>query len=161
MAASPIRKPKKKSNPLVTAKIGYIDYKDTTPAAQVHLGPRQDPRPSCDRRQLAQQREIAKAIKNAREMALLPYTSTTRNPVRQDDKDETHSYREVSGLGLAGDIVRLPTATAVTTSYHRPGHQLSTGAEKQIAQIKRRATPVRAATYRTRRRSRRTWKPCQ
>ena len=48
------------------------------PAAQVHLRPRQDPRSPGDRCQLQQQREIAKAVKNAREMALLPYTSSAR-----------------------------------------------------------------------------------
>ena len=30
MAKPPVRKPKKKSNPLKAAKITYIDYKDTT-----------------------------------------------------------------------------------------------------------------------------------
>ena len=29
MAKPPVRKPKKKSNPLKTAKVSYIDYKDT------------------------------------------------------------------------------------------------------------------------------------
>ncbi|SDI79191.1 SSU ribosomal protein S18P [Frankineae bacterium MT45] len=78
MAKPPIRKPKKKSNPLVTAKIGYIDYKDTTLLRKFISD-----RGKIRARRVTgvssqQQREIAKAIKNAREMALLPYTSTAR-----------------------------------------------------------------------------------
>ena len=78
MPKPPIRKPKKKSNPLVAAKIGYIDYKDI-PLLRKFISDRGKIRA---RRvtgvSTQQQREIAKAVKNAREMALLPYTSTAR-----------------------------------------------------------------------------------
>ncbi|HEY3718222.1 MAG TPA: 30S ribosomal protein S18 [Jatrophihabitantaceae bacterium] len=78
MAKPPIRKPKKKQNPLTAAKIKYIDYKDTTLLRKFISD-----RGKIRARRVTgvssqQQREIAKAIKNAREMALLPYTSTAR-----------------------------------------------------------------------------------
>ena len=45
------------------------------PAAEVHLRPRQDPQPPGHPGLAQQQRLLARAIKNAREMALLPYVS--------------------------------------------------------------------------------------
>jgi small subunit ribosomal protein S18 len=78
MVKPPIRKPKKKSNPLAQAKIEYIDYKDTALLRKFISD-----RGKIRARRVTgvssqQQRQIAKAIKNAREMALLPYTSTAR-----------------------------------------------------------------------------------
>ncbi|MBV9594638.1 MAG: 30S ribosomal protein S18 [Actinobacteria bacterium] len=78
MPKPPIRKPKKKQNPLKIAKIDYIDYKDTALLRKFISD-----RGKIRARRVTgvssqQQREIARAIKNAREMALLPYTSTAR-----------------------------------------------------------------------------------
>ena len=78
MVKPPLRKPKKKSNPLAQAKIEYIDYKDTALLRKFISD-----RGKIRARRVTgvssqQQRQIAKAIKNAREMALLPYTSTAR-----------------------------------------------------------------------------------
>jgi small subunit ribosomal protein S18 len=78
MVKPPLRKPKKKSNPLAQAKIEYVDYKDTAMLRKFISD-----RGKIRARRVTgvssqQQRQIAKAIKNAREMALLPYTSTAR-----------------------------------------------------------------------------------
>ena len=78
MAKPPLRKPKKKVNPLCKDKIDYIDYKDTA-LLRKFISDRGKIRARrvtgiCTQ----QQRHIAKAVKNAREMALLPYTSTAR-----------------------------------------------------------------------------------
>lgn len=78
MAKPPVRKPKKKINPLDKDKISYIDYKDTTLLRKFISD-----RGKIRARRVTgvssqQQRQIARAIKNAREMALLPYTSTAR-----------------------------------------------------------------------------------
>jgi small subunit ribosomal protein S18 len=78
MVKPPIRKPKKKSNPLAQAKIEYVDYKDTALLRKFISD-----RGKIRARRVTgvssqQQRQIAKAIKNAREMALLPYPSTAR-----------------------------------------------------------------------------------
>ena len=78
MPKPPVRKPKKKANPLSAAKITYIDYKDTTLLRKFISDRGKIRARRVTGVSAQQQREIAKAIKNAREMALLPYTSTAR-----------------------------------------------------------------------------------
>ena len=78
MAKPPIRKPKKKVCVFCQERIGYVDYKDTALLRKFISD-----RGKIRARRVTgvssqQQREIARAIKNAREMALLPYTSTAR-----------------------------------------------------------------------------------
>ncbi|MEU9381613.1 30S ribosomal protein S18 [Streptomyces sp. NPDC048279] len=70
------RKPvKPRSNPLVAAGITYIDYKDTD-LLRRFISDRGKIRSRRVTHVTAQQqRQIAAAIKNAREMALLPYSS--------------------------------------------------------------------------------------
>ena len=75
MPKPPVRKPKKKQNPLLAAK---IDYKDTTLLRKFISDRGKIRARRVTGVSAQQQREIAKAIKNAREMALLPYTSTAR-----------------------------------------------------------------------------------
>lgn len=76
--SAPLRKPKKKPNPLEKEGIEYVDYKDTA-LLRKYISDRGKIRARrvtgcCTRHQ----RDIAVAIKNAREVALLPYTSTAR-----------------------------------------------------------------------------------
>jgi small subunit ribosomal protein S18 len=78
MAKPPIRKPKKKANPLKAAKVTYIDYKDTALLRKFISDRGKIRARRVTGVSTQQQREIAKAVKNAREMALLPYTSTAR-----------------------------------------------------------------------------------
>jgi small subunit ribosomal protein S18 len=78
MAKREIRKPKKKANPLKAAKIDYIDYKDTALLRKFISDRGKIRARRVTGVSVQQQREIAKAVKNAREMALLPYTSTAR-----------------------------------------------------------------------------------
>ncbi|MFF7726484.1 30S ribosomal protein S18 [Streptomyces sp. NPDC008001] len=67
---------KPRPNPLETAGITYIDYKDTD-LLRKFLSDRGKIRSRrVTRVTVQQQRELARAIKNAREMALLPYSST-------------------------------------------------------------------------------------
>lgn len=86
------RKFKKKPDPLAADKIEYIDYKDVN-LLQRFMTDRSKIR---GRRLVGttvqDQRELATAIKNAREMALLPYTkrtTSTRAPrgERREDGD--------------------------------------------------------------------------
>lgn len=73
-AKEPARKPKKKTSVLITERVEYIDYKDTD-LLQRFLSDRSKIRGRrVNGNDEQQQREIAAAIKNAREMALLPYT---------------------------------------------------------------------------------------
>ena len=78
MPKPPIRKPKKKTNPLIAAKIDYIDYKDTA-LLRKFISDRGKIRARRVTGNCVQhQRDVATAVKNAREVALLPYTSTAR-----------------------------------------------------------------------------------
>ena len=78
MAKPALRKPKKKQNPLKAAKIDYIDYKDTA-LLRKFISDRGKIRARRVTGNCSQhQRDVAVAVKNSREMALLPYTSTAR-----------------------------------------------------------------------------------
>ena len=68
------RKIKKKANILSAEKIQYVDYKDVN-LLQRFMSDRSKIRgQKLNGNTVQQQRELATAIKNAREMALLPYT---------------------------------------------------------------------------------------
>ncbi|AJT62600.2 30S ribosomal protein S18 2 [Streptomyces lydicus] len=66
---------KRKANPLEAAGITYVDYKDTDLLRKFisDRGKIRSRRVTHVTKQ--QQRQIARAIKNAREMALIPYGS--------------------------------------------------------------------------------------
>ena len=76
IVAASKRKPKQ--NPLIRDGVEYVDYKDTA-LLRKFISDRGKIR---SRRvtglTVQQQKQVARAIKNAREMALLPYTSATR-----------------------------------------------------------------------------------
>ncbi len=78
MAKPVVRKPKKKSNPLRAAKITYVDYKDTALLRKFISDRNKIRARRVTGVSVQEQRQLATAIKNAREMALLPYTSTSR-----------------------------------------------------------------------------------
>ncbi|HEX6325635.1 MAG TPA: 30S ribosomal protein S18 [Jiangellaceae bacterium] len=78
MAKPPVRKPKKKVCAFCKEDVDYVDYKDTA-LLRKYISDRGKIRARrvtgcCTRHQ----RDVATAIKNAREVALLPYTSTAR-----------------------------------------------------------------------------------
>jgi small subunit ribosomal protein S18 len=73
-----IRKPKKKSNPLAVAGVTRIDFKDTALLRKFISDRGKIRARRVTGVTVQEQRQIAKAIKNAREMALLPYTSSSR-----------------------------------------------------------------------------------
>ena len=78
MAKPVVRKPKKKLNPLKAAKIEAVDYKDTA-LLRKFISDRGKIRARRVTGNCTQhQRDVATAVKNSREMALLPYTSTAR-----------------------------------------------------------------------------------
>jgi small subunit ribosomal protein S18 len=78
MAKPPIRKPKKKQNPLKTAGVERVDYKDVSVLRKFISDRGKIRARRVTGVSVQQQREIAKAVKNAREMALLPYSSSAR-----------------------------------------------------------------------------------
>ena len=78
MAKAPLRKPKRKVCIFCKDKIAYVDYKDTGLLRKFvsDRGKIRARRVSGNCRQ--HQRDVAMAVKNSREMALLPYSSTAR-----------------------------------------------------------------------------------
>lgn len=72
-----IRKPKK-SNPLTAAGVTHIDYKDIALLRKFISDRGKIRARRVTGVSVQEQRRIAKAIKNAREMALLPYSSSSR-----------------------------------------------------------------------------------
>ncbi|MEV6977846.1 30S ribosomal protein S18 [Kitasatospora sp. NPDC093806] len=67
--------PKPRPNPLIAAGIEYIDYKDTDLLRKFISDRGKIRSRRVTRLTVQQQRAMARAIKNAREMALLPYVS--------------------------------------------------------------------------------------
>lgn len=78
MAKPPVRKPKKKQNPLKTAGVEKVDYKDTNLLRKFISDRGKIRARRVTGVSVQQQRDIARAVKNAREMALLPYSSSAR-----------------------------------------------------------------------------------
>ena len=78
MAKAEIRKPKPKQNPLKAADVTVIDYKDVALLRKFISDRGKIRARRVTGVSVQQQREIAKAVKNAREMALLPYSSSAR-----------------------------------------------------------------------------------
>ena len=78
MAKPPPRKPKKKVCAFCKDKHQLIDYKDTN-LLRKYISDRGKIRARRVSGNCSQhQRDVAVAVKNSREMALLPYTSTAR-----------------------------------------------------------------------------------
>ena len=78
MAKPAVRKPKKKANPLKAAKVENIDYKDTALLRKFISDRGKIRARRVTGVTVQEQRLIATAVKNAREMALLPYSSSSR-----------------------------------------------------------------------------------
>ena len=78
MAKAVVRKPKKKQNPLKAANIESVDYKDTALLRKFISDRGKIRARRVTGVSVQEQRAIARAVKNAREMALLPYSSSAR-----------------------------------------------------------------------------------
>jgi len=86
------KKFKKKTSVLVTDKVEFVDYKDVNLLNRFVSDRSKIRNRRVTGNTVQQQRDIANAVKNAREMALLPYTkrvSQTRagRPPRDRDED--------------------------------------------------------------------------
>ena len=78
MAKPPVRKPKKKVCVFCKEKISSVDYKDTN-LLRKFISDRGKIRARRVTGNCTQhQRDVAMAVKNSREVALLPYSSTAR-----------------------------------------------------------------------------------
>lgn len=88
-AKAAMRKYKKRPNTLKAEKIDYIDYKDVSLLQRFMSDRSKLKARRMNGNDVQQQRDLASAVKNAREMALLPYTkrvASVRAPRRGDDE---------------------------------------------------------------------------
>jgi small subunit ribosomal protein S18 len=103
------KKFKKKTSVLVTDKVDFVDYKDVNLLNRFVSDRSKIRNRRVTGNTVQQQRDIANAVKHAREMALLPYTkrvSQTRagRPPRDRDEDGGGRGREDGGgRGGRGD----------------------------------------------------------
>lgn len=90
------RRSKKKISPLTQDKVEYVDYKDVNLLRRFMSDRAKIRARRVSGNDAQQQREIAQAIKIAREMALLPYTNrvTTQRGGRDRDRSERASRAE-------------------------------------------------------------------
>jgi len=117
------RKFKKKTSVLVIDKVEYIDYKDVDLLRRFMSDRSKIKNRRVAGNDLQQQREVANAIKIAREMALLPYATrvaSTRTGGRRD-RDDRGRGRDDRDEGRdentenTGDETIEATDTSVTT----------------------------------------------
>lgn len=89
------RRGKKKVSVLVTERIEYVDWKDANLLRRFMSDRAKVRARRVTGNNAQQQREIAKAIRNAREMALIPYTSrvTTQRGRGGRDRDDDDRRR--------------------------------------------------------------------
>jgi len=88
-AKAAMRKYKKRPNTLKAEKVDYIDYKDVSLLQRFMSDRSKLKARRMNGNDVQQQRDVATAVKNAREMALLPYTkrvASVRAPRRGDDE---------------------------------------------------------------------------
>jgi small subunit ribosomal protein S18 len=116
------KKFKKKTSVLVTDKVEFVDYKDVNLLNRFVSDRSKIRNRRVTGNSVQQQRDIANAVKNAREMALLPYTkrvSQTRagRPPRERDEDGGGGGRrgDDSG-GRRGDSFKPDAAVAESSA---------------------------------------------
>jgi small subunit ribosomal protein S18 len=80
------RRSKKKTSVLVQESVDYIDYKDVNLLRRFMSDRAKIRARRVTGNDAQQQREVARAIKNAREMALLPYTNRVTTPRTSRDR---------------------------------------------------------------------------
>jgi small subunit ribosomal protein S18 len=101
------RKFKKKTSVLVIEKVEYVDYKDVDLLSRFMSDRAKIKNRRVAGNDLQQQREVANAVKVAREMALLPYTkrvASTRTGGRRGERGEGRGDRDTSNNENGNDI---------------------------------------------------------
>ncbi len=120
------KKFKKKTSILLTDKIEYIDYKDVNLLTRFVSDRSKIRNRRVTGNTVQQQREIANAIKNSREMALIPYTkrvaqTRTSRPSRDGD----------SRRGRDDDQSREPQAAAAAVAVEST-EVVETGTDEEV-----------------------------
>lgn len=115
------RKYKKKTSALLTENVEYVDYKDVDLLSRFMSDRAKIRNRRVSGNDVQQQREVANAIKVAREMALLPYakrvaTQRTRPPRDgRRDRDEGRSDNETPETTDEATVESTDEATPETT----------------------------------------------
>jgi len=94
------RRGKKKISPLLTESVEYVDYKDVDLLKRFMSDRAKIRSRRVSGNDSQQQRQVARAIKNAREMGLLPYSSRVTTPRRGANRgrdDRNSNSDESSG----------------------------------------------------------------
>ncbi len=99
------RRGKKKISPITTEKIEYVDYKDVDLLRRFMSDRAKIRNRRVSGNNVQQQAEVARAVKNAREMGLLPYLSrvTTQRRGRGDRGDRGDRGPRRDDRGDRGD----------------------------------------------------------
>ena len=111
------KKIKKKTSVLTIEKVEYVDYKDVNVLTRFVSDRSKIRNRRVSGNSVQQQRDIANAIKNAREMALLPYTKrtvSTRAPRAGSDRREEEGNLELEDAGIPSDFVPADDADETT-----------------------------------------------
>ena len=128
------RKIKKKANPLKIDKVEYIDYKDVS-LLQKFMSDRSKIRGrAVSGTTVQEQRELANAIKNAREMALLPYAkrvTSTRAP-RGGAGREEEADLELEDASLGSTLVDDSASSDDVDSFDGDDIDAADAADDQV-----------------------------
>jgi len=95
------RKYKKKTSALVIEKVEYVDYKNVDLLSRFMSDRAKIRNRRVSGNDVQQQREVAHAIKLAREMALLPYTKRVANQRTRPPRDGRPGRNEEAGPEVA------------------------------------------------------------
>ena len=115
------KKFKKKTSVLITDKVDYVDYKDVNLLTRFVSDRSKIRNRRVTGNTVQQQRDIATAIKNSREMALLPYTKRVSNtrpgrPPRDGERgprrDAAAAAEETTEAVIEGEDVDTETVEA-------------------------------------------------
>ena len=108
------KKIKKKTSILVTDKVEYIDYKDVNLLTRFVSDRSKIRNRRVTGNTVQQQREIANAIKNSREMALIPYTKrVAQTRTGRGGRDGERGERGERGPRADRDQVQQPQVEGV------------------------------------------------
>lgn len=106
------RKFKKKTSPLVIDKVEYVDYKDVDLLSRFMSDRAKIRNSRVAGNTVQQQRDVANAIKIAREMGLLPYAKRVASAGRSRPGRDGESRRPREGAAGAGDETTLELDTS-------------------------------------------------
>ena len=124
------KKIKKKTSVLVTDKVEYIDYKDVNLLTRFVSDRSKIRNRRVTGNTVQQQREIANAIKNCREMALMPYTKRVAQTRTGRGRDGERGERGERAPRGDQDQTRSSQVEAVTAEIEEIDTDVETDTEE-------------------------------